>query len=122
MVSLKTLLMAAEELALPRRGQRLSRSDSWWPGLGVHRGSSAQIWAELQQRAFPRLGGTVRVLVVLDDLREGVLQPDINYPTLNPLCRGVLAHYGVVALPCLMGNPYQRRSRSRRLPRPKHCP
>src|SRR4029450_2441911 len=38
--------------------------------------SSTQIWAELHERAFRRLGGTVRV-IVLDNLREGVLTPDI---------------------------------------------
>ncbi len=71
--------------------------------LLVHR-SSAQVWAELHERAFRRLGGTVRV-VVLDNLKEGVLTPDIYDPTLNPLYRDVLAHYGVVALPCRVGDP-----------------
>ena len=66
--------------------------------------SSAQIWAELHERAFRRLGGTVRV-IVLDNLREGVLAPDIYDPTLNPLYRDVLAHYGVVALPCRVRDP-----------------
>jgi transposase len=66
--------------------------------------SSAQIWAELHERAFRRLGGTVRV-IVLDNLREGVLTPDIYDPTLNPLYREVLAHYGVVALPCRVRDP-----------------
>lgn len=66
--------------------------------------SSAQIWAELHERAFRRLGGTTRVLV-LDNLKEGVLTPDIYDPTLNPLYRDVLAHYGVVALPCRVGDP-----------------
>lgn len=66
--------------------------------------SSAQVWAELHERAFRRLGGTVRVLV-LDNLREGVFQPDVYDPTLNPLYRDVLAHYGVVALPCRVGDP-----------------
>jgi transposase len=66
--------------------------------------SSAQMWAELHERAFRRLGGTVRV-IVLDNLKEGVLTPDIYDPTLNPLYRDVLAHYGVVALPCRVGDP-----------------
>jgi len=66
--------------------------------------SSAQAWAELHERAFRRLGGTVLV-VVLDNLREGVLTPDIYDPALNPLYRDVLAHYGVVALPCRVGDP-----------------
>lgn len=66
--------------------------------------SSAQIWAELHEQAFRRLGGTTRV-VVLDNLREGVLTPDVYDPTLNPLYRDMLAHYGVVALPCRVRNP-----------------
>ena len=66
--------------------------------------SSAQTWAELHERAFRRLGGTVRV-VVLDNLKEGVLTPDVYEPALNPLYRDVLAHYGVVAVPCRVGDP-----------------
>ncbi|MCC7034677.1 MAG: IS21 family transposase [Acidobacteria bacterium] len=66
--------------------------------------SSAQIWAELHEEAFRRLGGTVRI-VVLDNLGEGVLTPDIYDPALNPLYRDVLAHYGVIALPCRVGDP-----------------
>jgi transposase len=46
--------------------------------------SSARIWAELHEKAFRRLGGTTRI-VVLDNLKEGVLVPDIYDPTLNPL-------------------------------------
>ena len=61
--------------------------------------SSSQIWAELHEKAFRRLGGVTRV-VVLDNLREGVLQPDVYDPTLNPLYRDVLSHYGSVALAC----------------------
>ena len=66
--------------------------------------SSAQVWAELHERALRRLGGTVRV-IVLDNLKEGVLTPDIYDPALNPLYRDVLAHYSVVALPCRVGDP-----------------
>jgi len=66
--------------------------------------SSTQVWAELHERAFRRLGGTVRV-IVLDNLKEGVLTPDIYAPALNPLYRDVLTHYGVVALPCRVGDP-----------------
>lgn len=66
--------------------------------------SSTQIWAELHEQAFRRLGGTTRV-VVLDNLAEGVITPDIYDPTLNLLYRDVLAHYGVVALPCRVQDP-----------------
>jgi transposase len=66
--------------------------------------SSTRRWAELHEETFRRLGGGVRV-VILDNLREGVLTPDIYDPTLNPLYRDVLAHYGAVALPCRVGDP-----------------
>jgi transposase len=66
--------------------------------------SSARIWAELHEKAFRRLGGCPRV-VVLDNLKEGVAVPDIYEPTVNPLFRDVLAHYGVVALPCRIHDP-----------------
>jgi transposase len=66
--------------------------------------SSARVWAELHEQAFRRLGGSVRI-VVLDNLREGVLTPDIYEATLNPLYRDVLAHYGAVALPCRVNDP-----------------
>jgi transposase len=66
--------------------------------------SSTRRWCELHEEAFRRLGGTTQV-VVLDNLREGVLTPDIYDPALNPLYRDVLAHYGVVALPCRVGDP-----------------
>ena len=42
---------------------------------------------------------------MLDNLREGVLKPDLYDPTLNPLYRDVLTHYGAVALPCRVGDP-----------------
>jgi transposase len=66
--------------------------------------SSTRTWAELHEQAFRRLGGATKV-VVLDNLKEGVLAPDIYDPALNPLYRDVLAHYGAVALPCRIHNP-----------------
>ncbi len=66
--------------------------------------SSTQIWAQMHEQSFRRLGGATAT-VVLDNLREGVLKPDIYDPLLNPLYRDVLAHYGVVALPCRVRDP-----------------
>jgi len=66
--------------------------------------SSAQTWAQLHEQSFRRLGGSVRV-VVLDNLGEGVLKPDIWDPTLNPLYRDVLGHYDAIGLPCRVGDP-----------------
>lgn len=66
--------------------------------------SSSRTWAELHERAFRRLGGATEV-VVLDNLREGVLKPDIYDPALNPLYRDLLKHYDAVALPCRVRHP-----------------
>jgi transposase len=66
--------------------------------------SSSQIWAELHEKAFRRLGGVTRT-VVLDNLREGVLSADIYDPTINPLYRDVLQHYSSVPLPCRVADP-----------------
>lgn len=66
--------------------------------------SSTQTWAELHETAFRRLGGVTRV-VVLDNLRESVVTPDIYDPKINPLYADVLKHYGVVALPCRVQDP-----------------
>jgi transposase len=69
--------------------------------------SSSKIWSELHERAFRRLGGAPRVMV-LDNLKEGVLKPDIYDPQLNPLYRDVLDYYGVTALPCRVRDPNRK--------------
>jgi len=66
--------------------------------------SSSQAWAELHEKAFRRLGGCTRI-VVLDNLREGVLAADIYDPTLNSLYRDVLKHYNIHPLPCRVAHP-----------------
>jgi transposase len=69
--------------------------------------SSTRVWAELHEHAFRRLGGVPRV-IVLDNLREGVLKPDVYDPELNPLYRDVLGHYGVVAVPARVRDPNRK--------------
>jgi len=66
--------------------------------------SSVAVWSQLHETAFRRLGGAPKV-IVLDNLKEGVLAPDVYDPVVNPLYRDVLAHYGVVALPCRVRDP-----------------
>jgi len=66
--------------------------------------SSSEVWARLHEQAFRRLGGVPRT-IVLDNLKEGVITPDVYDPALNPLYRNLLAHYGVVALPCRPRHP-----------------
>jgi transposase len=69
--------------------------------------SSSKIWCELHEKAFRRLGGTTKT-IVLDNLREGVLTPDVYDPEINPLYRAVLAHYGVIALPAKVRDPNRK--------------
>ena len=83
--------------------------------------SSAQIWATLHEQAFRRLGGAPRVLV-LDNLREGVLTPDVYDPTINPLYRDVLTHYGVTALPCRVRDPDRKGKVERSVGHAKQTP
>jgi transposase len=66
--------------------------------------SSSEAWARLHEQAFRRLGGAPRT-VVLDNLKEGVFAPDVYDPTVNPLYRDLLSHYGVTALPCRVRHP-----------------
>lgn len=66
--------------------------------------SGSREWCELHEKAFRQLGGVTHV-VVLDNLKEGVLTPDIYDPDLNPLFRDLLKHYGAVALPCRVRDP-----------------
>src|SRR6266571_873170 len=78
-----------------------------WPA-GTEPTWRTQTWAELHEQAFRRLGGCTRV-VVLDNLGEGVLKPDIYDPTLNPVYADMLRHYGVVAMPCRVADPDRKR-------------
>jgi transposase len=66
--------------------------------------SSSRIWCELHETAFRRLGAVPKI-VILDNLGEGVITPDIYDPSLNPLYRDMLAHYGAVAMPCRVRDP-----------------
>jgi transposase len=84
-------------------------------------GSSSQTWAELHEKSFRRLGGVTRV-VVLDNLREGVLKPDIYDPTVNPLYRDMLQHYSVVALPCRVRDPDRKGKVERGVGHAKNTP
>jgi len=61
--------------------------------------SSQETWCKLHEDAFAYFGGAP-LTIRLDNLREGVIMPDIYDPELNELYAKMLAHYGVVALPC----------------------
>jgi len=61
--------------------------------------SSQETWCKLHEDAFAYFGGTT-LTMRLDNLREGVIAPDIYDPELNALYAAVLNFYNVVALPC----------------------
>jgi transposase len=63
-----------------------------------------ETWARLHEEAWRAFGGCCQY-VVLDNLKEGVLRPDIYEPELNPVYAAMLKHYGVVADPCRVGDP-----------------
>jgi transposase len=83
--------------------------------------SNTHIWAELHERAFRRLGGSPRLLI-LDNLGEGVLRPDIYDPTANPVYADLLAHYGATALPCRVRDPDRKGKVERAVGHAKQTP
>jgi transposase len=69
--------------------------------------TSQEVWAQLHEDAWRAFGGCCQY-AVLDNLKEGVLRPDIYAPELNPVYGALLAHYGVVADPCRVGDPNRK--------------
>jgi len=68
-----------------------------------------QVWARLHEEAWHALGGSC-AYVVLDNLREGVIRPDLYEPGLNGVYAAMLAHYGVVADVCRVRDPNRKGS------------
>lgn len=66
--------------------------------------TSQEIWARLHEEAFRAFGGCPQY-VVLDNLKEGVIKPDIYEPVLNKVYAACMAHYEVVAQPCRVRDP-----------------
>jgi transposase len=71
--------------------------------------SSSEIWARLHEQAFRYFGGCPQY-VVLDNLKEGVITPDIYEPQLNRVYSAMLAHYGAVADPARVRDPNRKGS------------
>ena len=69
--------------------------------------SSSEVWARLHEEAFRYFGGCPQY-VVLDNLKEGVIKPDIYEPELNRVYAAMLAHYGVVADPARVRDPNRK--------------
>jgi transposase len=63
-----------------------------------------QAWVDAHLAAFSFLGGCPR-RVVLDNLRAGVIKPDIYDPKINRAYAELAAHYGVLVDPARVGHP-----------------
>lgn len=61
-------------------------------------------WARLHEEAFRAMGGAC-AYVVLDNLKQGVIRPDLYEPQLNALYAAMLAHYGTIADVCRVRDP-----------------
>jgi hypothetical protein len=68
-----------------------------------------ETWCRLHEEAWRSIGGCAQY-VVLDNLKQGVLKPDIYDPELNPVYAAMLTHYGVVADPCRVADPDRKGS------------
>ncbi len=71
--------------------------------------SSQETWAQLHEQAWRYFGGCASY-VVLDNLKEGVIKPDLYEPEFNAVYAAVLAHYGVVADPARVRDPNRKGS------------
>ena len=69
--------------------------------------SSQEVWAQLHEQAWRYFGGSTQY-VVLDNLKEGVITPDLYEPELNRVYAMALAHYGVVADPARIRDPNRK--------------
>jgi len=69
--------------------------------------SSTEVWARLHEEAFRYFGGCPQYCV-LDNLKEGVITPDLYEPELNRVYAAMLAHYGVVADPARIRDPNRK--------------
>jgi transposase len=66
-----------------------------------------ETWARLHEEAFRSFGGST-AYVVLDNLKQGVIRPDLYEPELNVVYAAMLGHYGVVADACRVGDPNRK--------------
>jgi transposase len=64
-------------------------------------------WALLHEEAFRTFGGSA-AYAVLDNLKAGVIRPDLYEPEINAVYAAMLAHYGVVADTCRVGDPNRK--------------
>lgn len=74
-----------------------------------------QTWIDCHIRAFEFFGG-VPVAIVLDNLKSGVVKPDLYDPTLNRAYAELERYYGFVADPAKVASPKQKGKVERNVP------
>ncbi|MCL6649447.1 MAG: IS21 family transposase [Chloroflexi bacterium] len=74
-----------------------------------------QTWLLCHVEAFAFFAGVVR-RVILDNLKDGVLKPDLYDPTLNRAYAELAAHYGFLIDPARGGHPKDKPRVERQMP------
>jgi len=69
--------------------------------------TSSVVWAQLHEEAFRFFGGCPQY-IVLDNLKEGVMKPDIYEPELNRVYAAFLKHYEVIGDPARVRDPNRK--------------
>jgi transposase len=66
-----------------------------------------QTWVDCHIRAFEFFGAVPKT-IILDNLKAGVIKPDLYDPTLNRLYRDLERHYGFAADPAKVATPQHK--------------
>ena len=74
-----------------------------------------QAWIQAHVAAFTFFGGTPATLLI-DNLKPGVLRPDLYDPQLNRGYAELAAHYGVLVDPCRVNHPKDKPRVERLIP------
>jgi transposase len=72
-------------------------------------------WLQAHVAAFAFFGGTPAILII-DNLKAGVLRPDLYDPQLNRGYEELAAYYGVLIDPCRAGHPKDKPRVERPMP------
>jgi transposase len=83
--------------------------------VGVVAKMDQEAWLEAHAAAFAFFGG-VPLLLVVDNLKAGVLRPDLYDPQINRGYAELAAHYGVIIDPCRVARPKDKPRVERPMP------
>ena len=77
--------------------------------------TNQEAWIRAHVEAFAFFGGTPAI-VVIDNLKSGVLKPDLYEPQINRGYAEMAAHYGILIDPCRAGRPKDKPRVERPIP------